>query len=204
MGQISLDHTDPTLNNYQIPIAAMTGFQKYHFSQAENVENISNVLGKGNKLLFLTKRLTGALDSYKEKRQVSMLASLSRFRTVYDSKRIVISDNNEMHDTKPYLNIEQAYYGRSLMNALKQGVYSEKYRTGIYVTSPNSKIETLKYFLRLVYGYFDYKMNIEQINQLILLIPDFREDQILSLLAQIKLDKGVILNKMHSFRQNAN
>jgi hypothetical protein len=182
----------------------MTGYQKYHFSQEENVTNVENVLGKGNILFFLTKRLTGALDSYKEKRQVSMLASLRKFKTVFDSKRMVIFNNKEtLHDTKPYETIEEAFYGRTLLNSLKQGIYSEQFKYYIpMVSSKNCTTETLKYFLRMVLNHYNNELNEYQVYDLIELIPDFSADLIINYLTSIMIDKGVILNKMHKFRSN--
>jgi hypothetical protein len=181
----------------------MTGYQKHHFTQEENVKNVENAMMKDNKIFFLTKRLTGALDSYKEKRKVSMLASLRKFRTVFDTKRYIIDDNSSFLDTKPYLNKEMAFYGRSLMNILRQGIYSAKYSSGLFVSSSNSTLETLKYFLRFVYGYFNYNMNEEQLEQLIELIPKFKTSLILSILAQIKLEKGQTMNKILKFRYSS-
>ena len=201
-GQISVNHTDPSLNNYGVPIAAMTGFQKYHFPHEENLQNIKETLGRGNKLLYLSKRLSGALDSYKNKTHVSMLSHLAKFRTVFDSKRMVI-DSENLRDTKPYLNIAEATYGRALMNSLRSGIYSAKLGVGILATSKSSIIETLKYFLRIVYKHFNYNLtewNIEEIACLIL--PTISKKRILKYLAEIYLERGVALNKVNKFEEN--
>jgi len=202
-GQISVNHTDPTLNNYQVPIAAMTGFQKYHFPHQENLDNITKVIGRGNKLLYLSKRLAGALDSYKNKTQVSMLAHLAKFRTIFDCKRIVLESVETLKDTKPYLNVADAVYGRTLINSLKQGIYSSKLGAGILVTSPNANIETLKYFLRLVYHHFNYELTEWNIKAIAALIPNISEAKILKILSQINLERGIPLNKMNKFRTNS-
>src|SRR5437899_1617528 len=178
----------------------MTGFQKYHFPHEENVKNISETLGRGNKLLYLSKRLTGALDSYKEQRQVSMLSSLRKFRTVFDCKRMVINNQDTMKDTKPYLNIDDATFGRALMNALRSGIYSALYRDSIFVTSKDSKTEALKYFLRRVLVHYNYIISEKQLESLIDVIPEFKVSIILRYMAQILLEKGVILNKLNKFR----
>jgi hypothetical protein len=181
----------------------MTGYQKFHFSQEENIESVQNQLYNGNKLLYITKRLSGALDTYKYRRQVSMLASLRIFRTVFDCKRVLVFGNDQtLKSSKPYRNIEDAKLGRTLLNTMRQAIYSDKYNSGIFVSSPDCVTETLKYFLRLVAIKNNYMINENLVEELSEIIPGFTKKQITKTLAQISLQKGVVQNTIHTFRNS--
>ncbi|KAG0632616.1 hypothetical protein HOY80DRAFT_1069235 [Tuber brumale] len=92
-GQLSIDHSTSL-----VPIAAMTGFQKYQFKHDDITEAVTKALTSNNKILFLQKRLTGARDFT----QVSFVSALRQFRTVFDSKRAIVpSSSNTFLDTSP-------------------------------------------------------------------------------------------------------
>jgi len=159
-GQLSINHTDPALQNFNVEIAAMTGFQKYQFNHKDLVNMVSKTLRKGNKIFFLQKRLTGSVDNYKENKDVSMLASVRKFRTVFDTKRNVISSNNTLLDTAPYKNVKQALINRTLMNAMRQGIYSHKYSHSIlYANSSDILFETIRFFVRMWCEHHNFIMN---------------------------------------------
>src|ERR1700712_2324596 len=110
-------------------ICAMTGFQKHLFTFEEIVKVLKGTLGDGNKMMFLQNRLTGALDHYKFGSDVSMLCSLRVYRTVFDTKRLIIQleGDDEILYSKPFANTAEALLFRSLITQLKSGVYSHSY-----------------------------------------------------------------------------
>jgi len=160
-GQVSYNHTDPSLDNYNVPICAMTGFQKFQFAHDTIKDEVIKAMTTNNKIFYLQKRLTGARDF----KQVSYISSLRLFRTVFDSKRAIILDNNSglMLDTKPWFNIEEAFMTRKVMRKFSNTIYSSKFtRRDILATSYSSREETLKFFIRLVLGYWDFNPTVEQ------------------------------------------
>ncbi|KAG0122262.1 hypothetical protein HOY82DRAFT_544413 [Tuber indicum] len=121
-GQLSLDSTETG-----IPIAAMTGFQKYHFEHDEITSMVKKVIGRGNSLPFYQKSLTGAKQLYQDFKQVSMIPSLRNFKTIFDSKRSIIFENGiQFLDTKPFENVNQALLHRTLLNHFRNSIYSKK------------------------------------------------------------------------------
>jgi hypothetical protein len=184
----------------------MTGFQKYHFSQDQNVHNVSSVLGKGNKLLYLTKSLTGALDCYKNKKQVSMLASLRKFRTVFDTKRIVIPDpDSTFLSSIPYTNMDDARFDRMLMvNAIKSGTYSSAYHSGVYALSSSSVTETLKQYVRAILCHLRNNYTDFHVDQVFSVLPPnvCRIKSLHRIFSDVLLEKGHVLNDMGIFASN--
>jgi hypothetical protein len=170
-GQLSFDHTDPSLQNNQVPIAAMTGCQKFQFNHNTIRDEVVNAMSLNNKIFFLQKRLTGARDF----KQVSYISALRQFRTLFDSKRLIISSSlNTMLDTKPWFSAAEALLTRFTMKKFYNSVYSEKYsRQVIYSTSYNSREETLKFFIRLILGYWDFEPSLEQKYALVEFVQQF-------------------------------
>ncbi|KAG0122870.1 hypothetical protein HOY82DRAFT_544367 [Tuber indicum] len=157
-GQLSYNHLDPSLENYGVPINAMTGFQKFQFTYEKIKEEVLKAMSLGNKIFYLQKRLTGARDF----KQVSYISALRIFRTVFDSKREIIPSINTMLDSKPWLSAKEALLTRVLLKKFSNTIYSEKYsKQVIYNTSSSSKEETLKIFIRLVLGYCDFNPSLE-------------------------------------------
>jgi hypothetical protein len=150
-GQLSLDHSE---TGYEI--AAMTGFQKFQFKHKDLVDLVSESMLKDNKILFLQKRLSGSKDNYKFNNDVSMLSSLRKFRTVFDTKRLIIESQNTMLDTAPFLNFDEALMHRNLLTIYRQGIYSHKYsQTFISSNSSSILLETTKFFVRMYCSHFN-------------------------------------------------
>ncbi|KAG0632673.1 hypothetical protein HOY80DRAFT_1026784 [Tuber brumale] len=161
----------------------MTGFQKYQMSSQKGlIDLVEKSLQNGNKILFLQKTLTGALDSYMDfsgKYQVTMTTQLRKFRTVFDTKRIVTNNISvsaskiPLLDTNPYLNISHAQLDLQLMNTLRQKVYSNEFTNNIIYSSKSSKEELLKYFVRLINfismepGDLNYRENIKYFDKVL-------------------------------------
>jgi len=192
-GQCSLE------NSVDSPIIAMTGFQKHLFSINDIISALRETIGNGNKLTYLQNRLTGALDNYQKGSQVSMLSSLRAYRTVFDTKRLIIfNEDNTMLFSEPFENIQQAAIFRILMNKIRNSIYSHEYTDkNTFITSCNSKQEVLKYFIRL--ALCDYKVkNVWSIVELIIAsgitIP---ESEILRMIAKIELKPSAIMNKLN-------
>jgi len=203
-GQLSYIHTDSDLNNYKIPIAAMTGFQKYHFTQERLVKLVTNSLNNNNEIFFLLNRLTGALDNYKLDSAVTMTSSLRRFRTIFDCKRVIITSDESMLYTKPYICIEDAFLVRSLMNNLRQPVYSNEYSSKkLLMTSYSAKDLLLKYYIRIVCEYFNWRLNyyekyllIKQLN----INLGYSEDKISDTINHTLENIGSVTNNFPYFR----
>jgi hypothetical protein len=172
-GQLSYNHEDPSLENGPYPqsISAMTGFQKFHYDHNTIRERVVNAMSIDNKIFFLQKRLTGARDFA----QVSYISALRIFRTVFDSKRAIMTrSDTTMLDTLPWVDASQALLTRSLMRLNNNSIYSEKYsRAVIYSTSSDSREELLKYFVRLVLGYFEWKPSCLDILSIVDLVSEF-------------------------------
>ena len=148
---------DPELNNYQVPIAAMTGFQRSGFPQEKLVSLVENAYKENNEILFMQKRLTGAIENYKDGQHVTMLSSFRKFRTIFDSRRQIIESENPMLDTAPYFNIDAAYLARSLLDQFRQSIYSANYSRLFVknITAKNCLDDMLKYLLRLYSAKFN-------------------------------------------------
>ena len=143
-----------SLQENSTPIAAMTGFQKHLFVYEELLNILRNTVDKNNELMFLQRRLTGALDDYKLHKKVSMVSSLRKFRTVFDQKRIIIPGEG-MKYTSPYLNIADAALNRNLINIIRTSNYSEQYTSRNILSSYNAKHDFLKYFIYSVSEFFN-------------------------------------------------
>ena len=192
-GQISCDPQNPF-------IAAMTGFQKNQFKHDKNVEMVTNSMNSNNKIFYLQKRLTGALENYKNNSQVSMLSHLSVFRTIFDSKRNLIPSKDSMLFSKPYSHINDALLARTMLNNFKSGIYSDTYTPkSTFVSSSSIIIETIKYFLRFMLSLNNWKPDLKIIDMTIKACEiyrylGFRFTKNPSALVQ-KLTYAVLLNK---------
>lgn len=201
-GQLSLE-----ANN--IVIAAMTGFQKYQFKHDELVKFVTSSLNSNNKILFLQKQLTGSLDTVKYGKKVSMINSLRKFRTVFDTKRIIITDNNSMLFTRPFFDINEAVLHRVLMNQLKQSIYSSTYHTTSY-TSTNEIQETIKHFLRSCCDNFEFKTNLNFRLSIVKLLQEvlnkinykMSDQYLLRLFKNIELNPGKVSSKLSIYVRN--
>jgi|SRR5437879_310053 len=188
----------------------MTGFQKYHFTQEENINMVTNSLENGNKIFYLQKRLTGALDSYKKGRQVSMISRISCFKTVFDTKRKIIHDDNKtMKISNPYNNMTESLLERILLKNYSQSIYSGNLTNKTTFVSSFSAIEeTIKFFIRKYINYYNYDFNHKELRDLILRtisklsqivslnkkVQMFNENLIYSMINKVMLRKGVIQN----------
>lgn len=185
-----------------VHIAAMTGFQKHQFTAKELIVMLENALEKGNSLLFLQKRLTGALENYKDEKQVSMTSGLRDFRTVFDSKRKIINSTAPILDTAPFKDLDEARLNRTLMNTLRTGIYSDKYSLPNTLAANTATTDFLNYIM-----IFFKKYNLLQILDVLLLI-----NQVLPKPLELKVllkrwyacqhIKGDILSKLVSYKNN--
>jgi len=200
-GQMSLNVND---------ICAMTGFQKHLFTFNEIMSVLTSTLGKGNKMMFLQNRLTGALDHYKFGSDVSMLCSLRVYRTVFDSKRLIIQleGDDEILFSKPFVNTQQALLFRTMIKQLRTSVYSASYtEKSTFVTTNNIRDEALKYFIRVCLEFLNWKPSINQkfdILEIIKLAKIKKSDESLMLMInQVLFNKGVIMNKLNYYKDSA-
>jgi len=147
-GQLSIDNSNS--------IAAMTGYQKYHLKHQENVQKVSAVIGNGNKISYLQTRLTGALDNYqngslifKEGPGVSMNSTLSNFKTIFDTRRVIIPEEEGMNFTIPFNTVNECSLNRLLIKNSANPVYSEKmsHLNKISLVSKNSIDAAILQFL---------------------------------------------------------
>ncbi|KAG0122319.1 hypothetical protein HOY82DRAFT_544409 [Tuber indicum] len=160
----------------------MTGFQKFYFTQKELIDLVNFALENGNKILFLQKKLSGALDTYKEQKSknVSLISSERVFRTAFDMKRRIINHkiSANMRDTSPYLNLEEAVFNKNLLNGFRHKIYSESYSTNIIFPSRTYKDEMMKYLIRISANYFNYRMETWQKAALIKLLKDIFDSKV--------------------------
>jgi len=205
-GQISCDPEKPF-------IAAMTGFQKNQFKHEENVEMVTNSMNSNNKIFYLQKRLTGALENYKNKSQVSMLSHLSVFRTTFDSKRNLIPSNDSMLFSTPYAHMNEALLARTMLNNFRSGIYSDSYTPkSTFVSSSSIIIETLKFVLRFFLSLNNWVPDLKMIDMVIKACEiyrylGFRFTKNPSTLVQkitysIILNKGRIKSQLSSYENN--
>ena len=185
-----------------VHIAAMTGFQKHQFNAKELIVMLENALENGNSLLFLQKRLSGALENYKYDKQVSMISGLRNFRTVFDSKRSIINSTAPLLDTAPFKSLDEARLNRTLMNTLRTGIYSDKFSLPNTLAANTATSDFLNYIM-----IFFNKYNLLQILDILLLI-----NQALPKPLELKVllkrwyacqhIKGEILSKLVSYKNN--
>ena len=211
-GQISID-------NSKTKIAAMTGYQKYHFSHQENINIITNSLENDNKIFYLQKRLTGALDSYKKGKQVSMVSHISCFKTIFDTKRKIIhTDDKLMKYSNPYKKVNESLLERTLLKCFSQSLYSDSLTMkSSFVSSLSVIDETLKYFIRDYINYynndFDHKEILSIIEDSTVFLNDLpywnkikryflNNDLIYKMINTIVLRKGVIQNGLSEYAYN--
>jgi len=197
-GQLSLESI-PDEWNKLVPISAATGYQKTRDHQ-ENLNIVKYSMSNGNKILFLQKQLTGALDTYKTGSHVSMKSSQRTFRTIFDCKRFVISSSEEMKKTKPFAEVSEALLHRTYMNSLKQSVFSEKYSVFTIAPSKTSVEEVVKYFVRMISILHDYKISsslkLSIASLLMSLDKNISEKYVLDLMSFYENDKGNIVTKL--------
>ena len=183
----------------------MTGFQKYHIkNHSELVSLVKNTLKTGNKLKFLQTSLTGALDNYKFNTHVSMKCSLRNFRTVFDSKReIIINNNSTMYETKPYKNKETCILHRSLLNNFKTAVYNRYMDNKIVPTSNNIVQESIKYLIRSFVNYYNNSTCLDQKISLISILKGYnlkgwikKDLNLFKIIADSEINKGMSVNKL--------
>lgn len=129
----------------------MTGFQRSGFPQEKLVSLVENSFKTNSEILFMQKRLTGAIENYKDGQQVTMLSSFRKFRTIFDTRRQIIESDNSMLDTAPFFNIEKAYLARSLLDQFRQSIYSANYSRLFVknITAKNCLDDMIKFILRL-------------------------------------------------------
>jgi hypothetical protein len=198
-GQLSLDETG-------IPITAATGYQKAK-DHRENVNLVKTALVNGNKILFLQKELTGALDCYNSNKQVSMTSQQRSFRTIFDSKRHVINSTQSMLNTKPFNDITEALLHRKLMMELKTSVYSDEYSLFVIKPSNNCIDETVKFFIRMLCHMYNnqipkaIKFGVASILNNI--DKSIKTENILDLISAYQTDPGNIVTTLPKFKINS-
>ncbi|RPA88545.1 hypothetical protein L873DRAFT_1796595 [Choiromyces venosus 120613-1] len=190
----------------------MTGFQTRGLTSApeeiheKSIEIVKSALGKGNKILFLQNTLTGALQTYKENKHVTMVSSLRRFRTIFDTKRLILNDNNSMLDTKPYRNIEDCLLNRTLIQSLKGAVYNRNLDEKIVKTSTNITQETILYFIRSYINNLGFNTSFEERRELVDIItnvaPKYTALKVFNIISSIEINKGFIVNKLNPLANN--
>jgi len=200
-GQMSLNSPE---------ICAMTGFQKHLFTLEEIVSVLSATLGKGNRMMFLQNRLTGALDHYKTGSDVSMICSLRVYKTVFDTKRLVVmlDDSQEILFTQPFRDITQAHLFRNLISELKTGIYSHTYTDkNTFVTSNDICVELIKYFVRVCLEFYKFNPTVNEKQDIIEIIrlakPSYGGERILAIINECLFNKGVIMNKINYYVESA-
>jgi len=195
-----------------IPIAALTGFQKREVeTHSELVNLIQNTMKKGNKLKFLQKSLTGALDNYKYNNHVSMICSLRNFRTIFDCKREIILSKNAtgMYETKPFLNKEACILHRTLMNKFKTSIYNRYMGNNIIKRSRNIIQESMKYLILSFVNNYNYSTPLsEKINLISILQGYFKNKNpnlyftFLKNISYSEINKGMVVNKLLKYSKN--
>jgi len=210
-GQISMNHTDPALNNYEIPIAALTGFQKRGLMHDQVKKLVVNSLNTNNQILFMQTLLTGASENYKLGQNVSMLSSLRKYRTVFDTKRLIYVDKEKLLTTIPYLNTDQFKINRTLLDAFRQSVYSANFsRLFVKNITANNVIDDMLRVLLRVYAE-EYNWNIPADIKFALIrkissaldklnIYSFKAEKLLDLMNTIEQIPGRIVNKIPVYR----
>lgn len=189
-------------------ICAMTGFQSRETESHEKLFKLTeNTLANGNKLIYLQKSLTGALDNYKENKHVSMKSRLTNFSTAFDCKReAVIPENYEpkihtMLDTMPFKDKDSCRLHRSLINKLKTKKYNRFLDKRIIPTSTNILQESIKYFIRwFVYNSTSPLNTLQKLNIIQIINSFFKKhiskEKLLYIFADSEINKGLPVNKM--------
>jgi len=197
-GQLSLESI-PNEYDKMIPISAATGYQKVRDHQ-ENVNVVEHAMSSNNKVLFLQKQLTGALDLYKTGSHVSMKSSQRTFRTIFDSKRFVVPSELEMKDTRPFIDTTEALLHRQLMNSLKTSVFSDEYSVSLVKPSKNSIEELIKYYVRMLCMMKDYNIDdslkTTTVSLLKFIDKNINEKFVLNLFSHYELNKGTLVTKL--------
>jgi len=199
-GQLSLE----SLDEYGTCITAATGFQKSK-DHKENVNLVEEAMINGNKILFLQKELTGALDTYLTKDHVSMKTSQRNFRTIYDSKRLVIESSKTMLETRPFNDTTEALLHRSLMMEVKQSIYSDEFSIFTIPPSKSAVDEVIKLFIRMISHMYHYNINTTLKFALASLIheidPKISEKYVINLFSAYESDKGNVVTKLPVFEK---
>jgi len=200
-GQLSLE----SLDKYGTCITAATGFQKSK-NHKENINLVEEAMINGNKILFLQKELTGALDTYLTKDHVSMKTSQRNFRTIYDSKRLVIESSKTMLETRPFNDTTEALLHRSLMMEVKQSIYSDEFSVFTIPPSQNAVEEVVKLFIRMISHMYHYDINTTLKFALASLIheidPKISEKYVINLFSAYETDKGNVVTKLPVFEKS--
>lgn len=199
-GQVSIlnEETDPV-------IAALTGFQKREVSSHNELVNlVENTMKNGNKLKFLQKSLTGALDNYKYNKHVSMICSLRNFKTIFDCKReLIISENNTgMLESKPYKNKEQCILNRTLMNNYKTALYNRYMDNKLIKTSKNIVQESMKYLIRSFVNFYKNNTPLSEKLKLISIFKGYNKEKLFQIIADSEINKGMAVNKLIKYSKN--
>jgi len=155
--------------------------------------------------------LTGSLENYKLGQDVSMLSSLRKYRTVFDSKRMVCLDENSLLKTIPYINTEQFIIDRTLLDTFRQSVYSASYSRLFVknITAKNSVEDIIRFIFRLYAARYNWsipaeiKFDIIRKVQNVLDIINIYKFKSLDLLDMINICEqvpGIIANKLPVYR----
>lgn len=222
-GQVSIENYElsgPDGDNSFIilteAIAALTGFQKREIQNHNDlVSIIEDSMNNGNKIKYLQKRLTNALDNYKYNKHVSMTCSLANFRTSFDCKReVVISENNTgILYTKPFQNKNKCILHRSLMNNFKSAIYNALMDNKIIKTSSNILQESMKYLVRSFVNNYNYSTPLSEKIKLISIMKGYMksymkrkfknlDSKFLQYIADVEMNKGMPVNKLLKYSKN--
>jgi len=206
-GQVSIknEEKDPV-------IAALTGFQKREVeTHSELVSLVQKTMKSGNKLKYLQKSLTGALDNYKFNRHVSMICSLRNFRTIFDSKRIIIPSekNAGMFYTKPHTSKESCILHRTLMNKFKTGLYNRYMDNKIVKRSKNIIEESMKHLIRSYVNNYNNSTPLSEKITLISILKGYLKNQnpnldlkIYKIIADSEINQGMTVNNLIKYSKN--
>lgn len=203
-GQLSNESLD-FYNGKPIFISAATGYQKSK-NHEENVSLVKHAMSNGNRILFLHKELSGAKDIYNTTKNVSMKTRQQYFKTVFDSKRIVIPSTDKLLYTEPFIDVSQALLDRNLMQPLKN-VYSEAYSMHITKPSTNASEEVVKLFIRMISAHYGHYTTVNVKNAIANMLNSLDKklsvNYILELFALYESEKANILDKLPVFRKSA-
>jgi hypothetical protein len=181
----------------------MTGYQKSR-QHSENVSLAQQSMINGNKVLFLQKQLSGALDCYKTKGHVSMKTSQRKFTTVFDSKRFIIESDRTMLESRPFTDSSEALLHRKLMLHMKNTTYSDQYSVFTVPPSKNAIEEVVKYFVRMVSHIYSYNIPITIKFAVATILnsidKSISEKYVLDLISAYETDKGNVVTKLPVFR----
>lgn len=184
----------------------MTGYQKSRNHQ-ENVSLVQNAFINGNKVLFLQKQLSGALDCYKSKGHVSMKSSQRRFTTIFDSKRYIIESEKTMLESRPFNDVSEALLHRKLMMYMKTSIYSDAYSVFTVPPSTNSTQEVVKYFIRMLSHIHSYNIPLTLKFAVATILnsidKSITEKYVLDLISAYETEKGNVVTKLPVYQKSS-